>query len=379
MMEAIQKRRLLCVDDDPNILQSFKRNLRKHFDVSVASSGEEGMKMFSEQEPFPVVMSDLRMTHMDGLEFIHQVHEERNDTVCLLLTGQADMESAIAAVNDGFVHRFLQKPFPVSKLVDVLNESFGVYDVQKAENEIIERTLMSSVRVLTEILSMVSPVAFGQTTQIRDCSQALAERLDPSNVWYHELAAMLSQLGCVTIPNIVLLSAYGGQPLSPEDKRLFDSHSRVAGDLLMKIPRLEVVAEIISRQSPGADSPKSKIPLVQLGVKILRTSSAFCNLLGMGLDPSNALGQLSRATPSRDQHIVKALEEIWACQKRFERRSVRVSELHDQMLLDEDVRCAQGTLLVSRHQRVTELMIERLHRFSETKGVKEPILVRIIQ
>src|ERR1043166_4052564 len=102
--------RILCVDDDPNILEGYKRQLRKEFELVTAVGPEQGLQMGIQQGPFAVVVSDLQMPGMNGVEFLAQVRTQEPDTVRMLLTGNAELQSAIEAINQGQIFRFLTKP-----------------------------------------------------------------------------------------------------------------------------------------------------------------------------------------------------------------------------------------------------------------------------
>ena len=103
---------ILCVDDDANLLEGLKRQLRKQFTLETALSGEAGLVVVKEDGPFAVVVSDMRMPGMNGARFLAQVRAMAPDTVRILLTGQTDIQDAIVAVNEGHIFRFLTKPCP---------------------------------------------------------------------------------------------------------------------------------------------------------------------------------------------------------------------------------------------------------------------------
>ena len=102
--------RILIVDDEKNLLEAIQRKLRKHFKIETALGPEEGLKALTNRGPFAVVISDLRMPGMDGIQFLSRVKEILPDTVRMMLTGNADLENAIEAVNEGNIFRFLTKP-----------------------------------------------------------------------------------------------------------------------------------------------------------------------------------------------------------------------------------------------------------------------------
>jgi len=116
------EQKILFVDDDANILAAFRRHLRKRFHFDTALGPEEGLKAVVEKGPYAVVVSDLRMPKMDGIEFLTHVKEIAPDTVRMMLTGHADLHNTIEAVNEGNIFRFLTKPCPVDELSKALQD-----------------------------------------------------------------------------------------------------------------------------------------------------------------------------------------------------------------------------------------------------------------
>jgi len=108
-------KKILFVDDEINVLHGYRRNLRSLFDVHIANSGSEALKIIAEQGDFAVIISDYRMPEMDGIELLHKVKEISPDTIRIILTGFADMQIAIEAINEGNIFRFLTKPLPTDK------------------------------------------------------------------------------------------------------------------------------------------------------------------------------------------------------------------------------------------------------------------------
>ena len=110
---------ILCVDDDPNVLQAYRRGLRKSFQIDTASGGLEGLELVS-QNTYAVVVSDFNMPGMNGIEFLKKVKMAAPDTVRMMLTGNQDLKIAMEAVNEGSIFRFLTKPCPPESLIKSL-------------------------------------------------------------------------------------------------------------------------------------------------------------------------------------------------------------------------------------------------------------------
>ena len=115
--------RVLCVDDEPDILSGLELQLRSGFDIHTAESGAEGLAKLEQHGPFQVVISDMRMPEMDGAQFLTKVKQASPTTIRILLTGYADVEAAKMAINEGSIFRFLMKPCPKEELVGALTEA----------------------------------------------------------------------------------------------------------------------------------------------------------------------------------------------------------------------------------------------------------------
>jgi DNA-binding NtrC family response regulator len=118
--------RVLFVDDEPNVLEAVQRTLRKRIDLCIAVGAAEGLRVLRLEGPFALVISDMRMPEMDGVRFLSLVREESPDSVRMILSGQADLQATIAAVNEGHIFRFLSKPRPPDQLMSAIEGGFEV-------------------------------------------------------------------------------------------------------------------------------------------------------------------------------------------------------------------------------------------------------------
>ena len=123
----LNRPRVLLVDDDELMLEALRRQLREYFDVTVASEGKEALRLVVSERPFAVVVSDLRMPGMDGVSLLYCMWQAAPNTVRVLLTGSADVESAVAAVNQAKIFRLLTKPCPTHMLIRALEDSVEQY------------------------------------------------------------------------------------------------------------------------------------------------------------------------------------------------------------------------------------------------------------
>ncbi len=119
--------KILFVDDETSVLEGFQRLLHSSFDIQTATSGGEGLQTMDRDGPFAVVISDMQMPGMNGAEFLARVRQRAPSTVRMLLTGHADLHTAIDAVNRGQILHFLTKPCPKSVLVAAIHSGLDQY------------------------------------------------------------------------------------------------------------------------------------------------------------------------------------------------------------------------------------------------------------
>ncbi|MEO7270773.1 MAG: hybrid sensor histidine kinase/response regulator [Vicinamibacterales bacterium] len=153
--------KVLCVDDDPQVVAALEATLYRRFTVTTATSGSEGLRRLADDGPFAVVVSDFAMPGMNGAEFLARAHDAAPNTVRMLLTGQATIEGAIAAVNEGHVFRFLSKPCPPPVLLRALDDAVEQSRLVTADRALLEEKLesMSSHLVRAERLASVGTMA----------------------------------------------------------------------------------------------------------------------------------------------------------------------------------------------------------------------------
>lgn len=374
--------RILFVDDDPNLLASYQRQLRNRFSIDTAQSGPEGLEKIKENGPFAVIVSDYRMPGMDGVHFLAEAKEKTPDSVRILFTGYADLETAIGAVNEGNIFRLLTKPCPPEVLANALDAAVTQYRLVMAERELLDKTLRGCLKVLSDVLSLLNPDALGRASRITRYACQIAAEMGLGEMWQIETAAMLSQIGCIILPEETLQKVCKGSKLTPEESQLYNMHVSIAADLISKIPRMENIAQIILYQEKHYDG--SGIPSdacsrenIPLGSRILKACLDFDALLGNGLSKGKALLQLQQRSGWYDPQVLRALEKVIGLEAKYEVKVLRVPQLKENMILAEDVRNNKGVLLITKDQVLTRPLLLHLQNFAMSTGVKEPIRVLV--
>lgn len=376
-----EKPRILFVDDDPLILDGFARIVYREFDASVAEGPEVGLEKVKKQGPFAAVVSDMRMPVMDGAEFLAQVRTLAPDTIRVMLTGYTDMEAAMRAVNEGRIFRFLNKPVTANELTLTLRACVTQYDLLRREKDLLENTLAGVVRVLSEVLNLANPVAFNKGARICQYVRHMTKHLALPDPWQYEIAAMLSELGCLTLTPDLLEAIHAGDALSPENEKRFLQHPKVAHYLLSSIPRLELVAQMILQQNdPPIDASQSLTPAseaVGRGANMLKVSLAFDRMLSSGSTPHDALAALRKNPAQYDIKMIEALADFKLNQAPTEVRTIDVHDLRSGMILNEDLRSTAAALLASKGSKISPTLIKTLRNFIENGTVKGKVMVTV--
>lgn len=374
--------KILLVDDDPNILRGYQRHLRKQFDIDTALCGSEGLDAVRQRGPYAVIVSDMRMPGLDGVQFLSQVREIAPDSVRIMLTGNSDHQTAIDAVNKGQIFRFLNKPCPSETFAQSLAAGTQQYRLIHAERELLSKTLSGTVQLLGETLSIVNPKAFGHAANVRHLVCQIAEIVQMKDSWQVEVAAIVAHLGCVTVPETILEKVTNGLPLSHHELQTYQNHRTVGRDLIARIPRLESVAEVISYQSQRFDESenlrgKDHGEQMLLGGQILKVALDFDALRAMGKGDEPALAELHERSGMYDPRCLQALCAV--VRSDYGVRQLAVSELQEGMVFDEDVLTRiENAVIVPKGVPVGPVLKERLMRLLESaRGVSQPIRVRV--
>ena len=379
---------ILFVDDDPNILEGYQRKLQHVLHVRTAQGPHVGLREIKEKGPFAVVVADMNMPLMTGVEFLKNVQEIAPDTVRMMLTGNSDIRVAMDAVNEGNVFRFLTKPCPSKLMGDSLIAAIEQYRLITAEKELLEGTLKGTAELLTEILSWVNPEAFGRTVQLRNTALSIATKLNANNQWEIGLAATLSQLGVMAIPQEILTKMSQNVALTGEEKLVLESMPAVGHELIERIPRLGDVAKIVlyqNKQFQGGGFPNDAVSQgkIPLGARILKISHDFHELRATGLPRQECIKEMKNRDGWYDPAIMQVLDRdsaaAIASSSAAQVIPISLKDLRTGFTLASPILTANGKTLIAVETPISEALLIRLKKYVETNSIQEPIEVIIQQ
>ncbi len=423
--------RVLCVDDEELILKSLQRVLRPAgVQVRTAVGGAAGLEMLR-QAPVDVVISDMRMPHMSGAEFLEQVAREWPDTVRILLTGFADVDSTIAAINQGGVSAYLTKPWDDERLRAVVLESVERAQLKEEnlrlqalateqnkallqlneglEARVAQRTadlqgvldslfehmdelkrghqnmvaLVSSLIALRdpagrEVANLRAPLATGTARALGICGDELSAIED---------AARLLSIGQLGLPDEILNQPRG--QLKPSEKRRFESHPVLGEAALHGIVDLAPAGRLILAQHEHMDGSGFPERLageaIPLGARILCVVRDYFDLLRGVLQGKVMAGTEGRDFIIRhagtwyDTRVVAAFVEQLGKQNSREVNElevrINVGQLRSGMHLARDLVTSDGAMLLNKAQPLTAVLVARIQALVERTGAQLVIYV----
>lgn len=409
--------RVLIVDDNQNLLDSMRRQLGRDFKITTCQSAQEGLETVERDGPFAVVVSDMKMPNMDGVEFLKRLAEENPHTVRIMLTGNADQTTAVNAVNEGKVFSFLNKPCDGEQLKQVVRTGMQQYDLVERERELLEGTLNGIACIVTDLIGIMDPNLHVLGETFKQEMRSVLTQLNVLETWDAELAAMLCMVGFLTLPSDLRQKHANSETLSEKEQELFLKHPEIAAQFLSRVPRLQSVSRYVRYQlknydgsgSPDEEIKGDEIPLPSRILRILndlylgrneKTSRAevlreMKTKSGVFYDPE-ILEAVSAATTLNDrssegdfdpaavieeaQSSKEESEEVAEEKKTTEQkysppRKVTAKELAKGQILLSEVRAKNGVLLVREGNVLSEIALQSIMNYAEIAGLREPIIV----
>ena len=391
---------VLCVDDEANILAALKRSLHgAGYGVLTAAGGEQALALLA-QTPVDVVVSDMRMPGMDGAQLLEQVHKRWPQVVRILLTGQANMDATVAAINRGRILRYISKPWDELDLLSAVREGVErqALEREKLRLEALTQTQNEALRVLNvELESRV----LARTAELGEANQKLQRNhLKAIKVFSNLLELRGDQLaGHVFVAGLLhdigligVLDKLLAKPVSrfaPDELALYRSHATVGEQSLMALDDMQPALPMIRGHHERFDGDGFPDRLagaaIPLGARILSVADAFDDLQtgqvvetkltvaeartilrqgrGTQFDPEVLDVFLHITEPKKPKPVQQALRMLSAA-------------LESDMVLAADLVSTRGVLMLSAGHRLTPSLIRRVREFEQREGGQLLIQIR---
>jgi response regulator RpfG family c-di-GMP phosphodiesterase len=377
-----QRPRILLVDDDPQLLQALKRLHGRKYDITTVTEPIKAIQLVNQDKGFAVVVCDYQMPGLKGASCLAKIQSLAPATVRVLLTGNNDLDTAVDAINRGAIFRFLQKPCDDQTFTRCIEDAVRQHELLLGERHLLENTVRGSVQLLSEVLSLTNPAAFGRAVRVQHYVHELLARRTYVDAWEIETAAMLFEIGLVAVPQDVLENHAQGIELTTEQRAILGRHPTIGSELLVNVPRMEGVARIVRYQTKhfdGSGMPTDEVAGsdIPLGARILAAVIAFESRMVRGQDPGEALGEMASEDGRFDPNVLQQLAEIEPLHAQMRTRIVSVRQLVSGYVLDQDIVHSCGSLIVPKGHRITESMIARLRSYADLGHIDREVSVLV--
>lgn len=421
---------ILCVDDEPNIINALQRLLRRqNYQILTAESAAAGLRLLA-QHSVDLVLSDMRMPEVDGAQFLEQVRLQSPTTIRILLTGYADVESTMAAINRGEIYRYIAKPWDdnevlllvkhalenkklaeekqqLETLTQQQNEALKslnanleikvqertqalqnvLHELEKS-NDHLRKNFLTSVAIFSNLMELRAGNLGGHSRRVADFSRKLALQMGLGNEEIQDivLAALLHDIGKIGLPDALLEKP---QPsLTQEEQGLLMRHPQVAETALLPLEQLKGAASIIRSHHERFDGDGYPDGLsgfaIPLGARILLLANdydalQFGTMLTMPLTAVKAFDFIVEARGTRyDPSVVEAFKALLGEAQPHEESAIamRSKELKPGMVLAKGLFTREGLLLVFKDCVLTDKLIAQLIKFEELENYPLTFLIK---
>lgn len=356
---------ILMVDDEPNVLAGYRRTIGRTFNLTCAEGGAAGLAAIADSpKPYPVIITDMRMPVMTGLEFIMAARQRSRDSVYMMLTGNADQQTAVNAINQGHIFRFLNKPCPADLLESSVLAAHRQFEMVTAERVLLRDTFTGSIKFMTEALELANPELFSLQSQVKKIVQETAKAIGIKPDWQLFVAASLNLIGLMTIP-----TSAGQKWHSDVDL----AHAAETGSrLLSHIPRIGAVVAMIRRQREVlAELPNELHSLAgdaaeAVSAQLLRFAVDFAQEQRRNEDQQLAairMAQSGRHDPRLCALFLPQPSSRPTVEQGKGTVKIRISELRVGMVLATDLCKVDGALLLSSGHAISDLALAGMRNF----------------
>lgn len=423
---------ILLVDDEANVLNSLRRLLRPGgYEIHTAESGEAALAQLANLQA-DLVVSDMRMPGMNGAELLAQVRSRWPATMRILLTGYSDITSAVSAINDGGIFRYVSKPWDDTELQSIITQALEIAGLQREKNRLealthaqneelktlnsgleekvrerteelqianqeislamekVKKNFFTTVQVLSNLLEMRAPALAGHGRRVADVGKRIALKMklpaDVTNDIF--LGGLLHDIGKIGYPDDLL-----GKPLpkmTQEEFGVARKHPLNGAAALMSVPDMRGVADIIRTHHERWDGKGYPANLsgmdIPIGARIVALANDFDSvqvgtLSAKRLNVEEAKTYVLEGRKFRyDPMVVDAFAEligrVAAPVRPHEERRIDVSELKVGMVLARDLYSPEGILLLSADYVLDELLVRQLREYQEAYGKTLNIAVK---
>lgn len=410
--------KILFVDDEKDVLKSLLRLfMDEPYEVFTFDAPSRALKEMKTTE-FAAVISDQRMPLMEGTEFLQKVREKRPDTVRIILTGYADLEAAVDAINKGNVYSFINKPWDEATLLHTVRNAVDHYNLTAENRRLFEVTRKQNeelaslnknlerlvdirtkkikrlldevedgfhriIHVFTELMELFDSQLGGHAKRVARLSKEIAEQYEmgEKDIELIELSALLHDIGLIGIPRELLEK--NEQDLKKHEKGLIRQHPEIGLSLIKGIVGLKDAGMLVKCHHENMDGSGYPAGLkndeIPLGARIIRLADAYDRMVNRnGISPENAISSLKmRSSRAYDPGVLSRLVDMYGNFEKIAEDEIPVllHDLKSGMVLTRPIETASGRLLLPEDKEISELLIQKIRQFNEVDPIVDTIFV----
>ena len=377
---------ILIVDDDREFVDSLVRALQlderfEDITITAAYSGEEALEAFGQDSQVAVMISDIDMPGMNGMELIELVKKISPMTVRIMISGAGGYDEVVRGINEGGIFYYLSKPFDTDGLGAILKQGIWHYNVTTTEHELVESTLKNVIRLLVDLLALVSPDAHKRALRVREIVAKICRRLKVKPNWNYEVAALLAQFITINLPPDLMTRFLDNEVLEESERASILQNAKTVYEMLRRIPRLEYVAAAVLYQNKHYDGkgyPRNGVSgkKIVFGGRLLKVALDFELMISSGTMEGQALEAMHASLGVYDPDLLAALDaEILGLKAGITVRRLQLCDLVEGMIPAFDIVNTNGIKILPANNKLTSELIERLRTIARFHSIVEPVFI----
>ncbi len=354
---------VLFIDDDASLLSTMKRNLSLEFNVHTAEGADAALGVVAEQGAFSVVVVDMQMPKLNGIQTIVLLREKMPEAVFVMLTGNQDLATAIQAVNDGNVFRFLNKPCQVSEISTAIQAAQQQHNLVIAEKELLSCTFAGAINLIADVIEMQEDRHI-DTGRMSAALVDLASQLSIDISWEEKVAARIFLVGIAMLGPEDTIKFVTLDPTTTEHKAMFAQICKKSASMLARLPRLGWIVELL-KSVPKADCLESGCDRMEAAAVLLRVVFYWNFLTNKGMCVEAASAVIESIMPRLSSRFIGAMQCLHDNHDAHVLTKVPVSKLRAGMIPHSDITIPGGGYAVAKGRVLTEAQVENLLRIPE--------------
>jgi len=371
------KQRILVVDDTPSNIKVLNDILKDQYLVSFAINGQDALTLAVSENPPDLILLDIMMPEMDGYEVCRRLQSNRATMAIpiIFVTALTDEEDEAKGFEAGCVD-YVTKPVSPPVVMARIKTHLDLRIAKEKAERLLSKTLLGSVRMMADVMSLIDPDHFNQSSRLKRISSKIGRMLGLGNIWRLEVAAALSQIGKIAAQSDVLDKIQSCQLLTEREQKAMKTYANVGKELLAHIPSMGEVAEIVGRQHdplPGGDA--GSWDFITTSSQIVKLVCAYDQLLNCGQDVGTAIHMLEKRPDIYASNLVGLLNEIEIPRKGGMARTIGIKALKPGMVLMENLICDDGVVLIKKYTELSDDTLYLLKKNARLRRVMSSVQV----